>query len=458
MRFLAALLGAAACAAFAQVPVVPPMQPADRELQERRAELVITRQMVDAIRQVQREYVDVLETDPLANRCAEGMEAWLAGRSMRLEPSDTPPLQAIDRIGDLMRRVGRQFSGVNFGQLADACYKRMLSGLDKLSDYLDIESFRELRIGSGQQGGIGLELETVDGFPRVVSAIDGAPAARSDLRRGDVIRSIDGNATQGLPLNDVVRLLRGKVGVAAALEVSRRDAAGATTTFRREIARELIRIQTVRSRMLEGALFYVRVTQFQEATMGAFVQALNAVKDQDVAGIVLDLRNNTGGLLYSCVAMASVFLPETALVTELRGRTEENKRRMLARPEDFRYGSQVSAKTLPFTLRGAPLAILVNRRSAACSEIFAAAMQDHKRGTVIGERTAGAGTVQTIIPLGNSTAMKLTTARYFRPNGAGIEDNPVVPDVALPSPDGFIEFGGADDQGLPAARKALLGR
>jgi carboxyl-terminal processing protease len=458
VRLLAALLSAAACAApapaLAQVPVVPPPQPADRELQERRAELVLTRQMVDLIRQVQREYVDALEADPLANRCADGMEAWLAGRSMRLEPSDTPPLQAIDRIGDLMRRVGRQYSGVNYGQLADACYKQMLSGLDKLSDYLDRESFRELQVGSGGMGGIGLELDTVDGSTRIVSAIDGAPAARSDLRRGDLIRSVDGIATQGLALADVVKLLRGKVGSTAALEISR----GTAAPFRREIARELIRVQTVRSRMLPGGLLYVRVTQYQEATAGAFVQALNAVKDQEVAGIVIDLRNNTGGLLYSCIAMASVFLPETALVTELRGRTEENKRRMLARPEDFRYGQTVTARNLPFTLRGAPLAILVNRRSAACSEIFAAAMQDHKRATVIGEKTAGAGTVQTILPLGNSSAMKLTTARYFRPAGAAIEENPVVPDVALPSPDGFIEFGGADDAGLPAARKALLGR
>ncbi len=451
---LAAVLGALAgtVAAQAQGPQVPAN---DREAAERRAELVQTRRMVDAIRTIRREYVDELAEGPLADRCADGLRGWLADRSMALAPAESPPILPIDRIGDLLRRVGRQYSGIEFEKMTDACMKPMLEGLDRLSSYMDAGAFRELQVGSGGgSGGIGLELDIQGQYTRIVSALENTPASRSDLQRGDLILSIDGLSTGGVALNDVVKLMRGKPGSSIVLEISR---PGGTGMLRRELTREIIRVQSVRARLLDDGLFYARLSQFQDSTFENFVKALKALDGKDFAGIVLDLRNNPGGLLTSCVAVASVFLPEHEIVVEMRGRTPMNQRKLLARPENDRF-RDASLKTLPYAVRGAPLVLLVNRRSAACSEILAAALQDHKRAKVIGEKTYGIGTVQTILPLEGRAAMKLTTARYYRPNGAAMEANPVTPDVAVDHGDALIDFGGAADPALPAARKLLLGK
>jgi carboxyl-terminal processing protease len=445
---LAAGLAALASATLAQVPAT------DREAAERRTELAQTRRMVDAIRTIRREYVDVLEEGPLADRCADGLRGWLADRSMALAPSDSPPLLPIDQIGDLTRRVGRQYSGIDFEKMADACLKPMVEGLDRLSGYLNADSFRELQVGSGGLGGIGLELDILGRHTRILSAFENTPASRSDLQRGDLILSIDGIPTGGVALADVVKLMRGKPGSTIVLEISRPGAAG---TLRRELTREIIRIQSVRSRLMDDGLLYVRLSQFQDATFENFVKALRSLDGKDLTGIVLDLRNNPGGLLTSCVAVAAVFLRETEVVVEMRGRTPMNQRKLLARPENDRFRN-TSLNSLPYAVRGAPLAVLVNRRSAACSEILAAALQDHKRAKIVGEKTYGIGTVQTILPMEGRSAMKLTTSRYYRPNGAPMEANPVTPDVALDQGDALIDFGSAADPGLPAARKLLLGK
>ena len=180
---------------------------------------------------------------------------------------------------------------------------------------------------------------------------------------------------------------------------------------------------------------------------------------EGLAGIVLDLRNNSGGLLFSCIALASAFVPESAMVVEMRGRTPSNQRKLYARPADFNGPPRdASIARLAEPLRSAPLAVVVNRRSAACAEILAASLQDQKRATLIGEKTFGHGTVQTILPLGNSTAVKLTTARYYRSNGTAMENNPVTPDVVLDLGAGNAPFGGADDPAMPVARRALSGR
>jgi carboxyl-terminal processing protease len=433
------LLAGVACAAQAQLP------PAGTALE-------------NALRAVLREYVDELDEGVLAGRCLEGMQSWLAGRGMRLAPTDAPPMQPLARVGDLLRRVSLQYTGIDYNQLADACLKPVGDGLDKHSSYMDRDSYRELTVGSGPVAGIGLELATepVRGYTKIVSTIDGTPSSRADLQRDDLIVSIDGTSTQNLPLTEVVKLLRGKPGSTAVLEISR---PGAPAPQRREVVRQIIRIDTVRALPLEGRLLYVRIAQFQSNTYERFLAVLreqNAKIPEGLAGVVLDLRNNSGGLLYSCAAIASAFVPETAVVVEMRGRTPDNQRKLYARSSDYDSPPRSFAPArLAEPLRGVPLAVVVNRRSAACAEILAATLQDQRRATVIGEKTFGHGTVQTILPLGGMTGIKLTTSRYYRATGAAMENNPVTPDVVLDFGGSNGPFGGADDPALPAARRAL---
>jgi len=205
----------------------------------------------------------------------------------------------------------------------------------------------------------------------------------------------------------------------------------------------------------------VRITQFQENTRERFMQRVTeeaARLPEGLAGVILDLRNNPGGLLDSCVGVAAAFLPANALIVELRGRNEDNNRKLLARRDDIqRFGSSRWPVQLPEPLRSVRLAVLVNAKSAACSEIVAAAMQDYERAKVIGATTFGIGRVQTIVPMGDSSALRISTARYFRPGGAPMENSPVLPDVQLAPGDDASVFGGANDPALPAARKLLLG-
>jgi len=215
--------------------------------------------------------------------------------------------------------------------------------------------------------------------------------------------------------------------------------------------------------MLEDGLLYVRISQFSGNTYERFVTALREesakLPEGGLAGVIFDLRNNSGGLLDSCVGVATVFLPDKVTVVELRGRTDFNNRKLLARPEDYSWAprDQMLAR-LPEPVRRAPLVLLVNRNTAACPEIIAAAMQDHRRARVIGEKTFGHGTVQTILTLPGSSALKLTTARYYRPSGGAIELNPITPDVVLERSDDLFEWGSAADPALPVARKELLGK
>ena len=445
---LATGLGALACASGAQ-PGSPPSP-----------EQVSIQRIDKAILEIRDQYVDVLDEEPLARRCVEGMERWLAGRSVRVAPGEAPRGRPIERAVDLVKRVAGQLSSGDFDQLSDACIERVVENLDKHTAYMKRDEFRELQVGSGNLGGMGLEYRLKDGYTEIVSTIDNTPASRADLKRGDLITAIDGVSTKGLPLTEVVKLSRGKPGSTVVLEISRPGTAG---TLRRELTRQIIRVETVRRAMLQDRVLYLRISQFSHSTYERFIAALreeSAKLPEGLAGVILDLRNNSGGLLDSCVGVATVFLPDNKLtVVELRGRTDQNNRKLLARPEDYSWRPRDQMLgSLPAAVRGVPLVLLVNRNTAACPEIIAAAMQDHQRARVIGEKTFGHGTVQTIVPLPGNSALKMTTARYYRPNGGAMELNPVTPDVALEQPIDLIEWGSATDAALPVARKLLLGR
>jgi carboxyl-terminal processing protease len=310
----------------------------------------------------------------------------------------------------------------------------MLTGLDPHSAYLDQDAFKELQVGTqGEFGGLGIEVGMEDGFVKVVSPIEDTPAFRAGLKPGDLIIKLDETPVKGMNLNDAVKRMRGKPKTAIRLTIMRK---GDAKPFEVTLMRDIIRVQSVKSKMIEPGYGWIRVSQFQEHTGENLVKHLEGLyKQGPLKGLVLDLRNDPGGLLNGAVGIASAFLPSRALIVSTDGRTEDAKRKFLASPEDYLRGNRDDyLKTLPAGVKTVPMVVLVNGGSASASEIVAGALQDHKRATVIGTQTFGKGSVQTILPLGNNTAIKLTTARYYTPSGRSIQAKGIVPDFTVEDP------------------------
>jgi carboxyl-terminal processing protease len=310
----------------------------------------------------------------------------------------------------------------------------MLSGLDPHSAYLDADAFKELQVGTqGQFGGLGIEVGMEDGFVKVVSPIEDTPAFRAGIKPGDLIIRLDDTPVKGMTLADAVKRMRGKPNTEITLTISRK---GETRPIVVTLKRAVIRVQSVKSKMIEPGYGWVRVSQFQESTTEHLVRHLsNLYKQGNLKGLVLDLRNDPGGLLYGAVAISSAFLPQKALVVSTDGRTEDAKKKFFATPDDYLRGMREDVlKGLPAAAKTVPMVVLVNGGSASASEIVAGALQDHKRATVIGTQTFGKGSVQTIMPLGNATAIKLTTARYYTPSGRSIQAKGITPDVIVEEP------------------------
>ncbi|MDH3319315.1 MAG: S41 family peptidase [Betaproteobacteria bacterium] len=310
----------------------------------------------------------------------------------------------------------------------------MLSGLDPHSAYLDADAFKELQVGTqGQFGGLGIEVGMEDGFVKVVSPIEDTPAFRAGIKPGDLIIRLDDTPVKGMTLADAVKRMRGKPNTQITLTISRK---GEPRPIVVTLTRAVIRVQSVKSKMIEPGYGWVRVSQFQEATTENMVRAIaNLYKQGNLKGLVLDLRNDPGGLLYGAVAISSAFLPDKALVVSTDGRTEDAKKKFYATPDDYLRGLRDDVlKGLPAAAKTVPMVVLVNGGSASASEIVAGALQDHKRATVIGTQTFGKGSVQTIMPLGNATAIKLTTARYYTPSGRSIQAKGITPDVIVEEP------------------------
>ena len=311
----------------------------------------------------------------------------------------------------------------------------MLTGLDPHSAYLDQDAFRELQVGTqGEFGGLGIEVGMEDGFIKIVSPIEDTPAFRAGLKPGDLIIKLDDTPVKGMNLNDAVKRMRGKPKSSIRLTIMRKG--GDAKPFEVTLVRDVIRVQSVKSKLIEPGYGWVRVSQFQEHTGENLVKALAALyKQGQLKGLVLDLRNDPGGLLNGAVGIASAFLPAQALVVSTDGRTEDAKRKFIAAPEDYLRGNRDDyLKALPAGVKTVPMVVLVNGGSASASEIVAGALQDHKRATLIGTQTFGKGSVQTILPLGNNTAIKLTTARYYTPSGRSIQAKGIVPDVIVEDP------------------------
>ncbi len=309
----------------------------------------------------------------------------------------------------------------------------MLAGLDPHSSYLDPEAFKDLQVGTqGEFGGLGIEVGMEDGFVKVVSPIEDTPAYKAGVKAGDLVIKLDDTPVKGMALNDAVKKMRGKPGTNIVLTIVRKGEAKPITVT---ITRAVIKIKSVKYKLVEPGYGYVRVTQFQEHTGENLVAALKDLDTQNkgaLKGLVLDLRNDPGGLLNTAVSVAGSFLQPGELVVYTDGRTEDAKMRLTNAKENYlRLGETDFLKSLPAWAKTVPLVVLVNGGSASASEIVAGALQDHRRALIVGTQSFGKGSVQTILPLNNGTAIKLTTARYYTPNGRSIQAKGITPDITV---------------------------
>ncbi|MBE7424004.1 MAG: S41 family peptidase [Zoogloeaceae bacterium] len=342
------------------------------------------------------------------------------------------PIEELRAFADVFNAVKTGYvEPVEDKKLITHAISGMLTGLDPHSQYLDADAFKDLQVNTqGEFGGLGIEVGMEDGFVKVVSPIEDTPAYRAGIKAGDLIVKLDDTPVKGMTLADAVKRMRGKPKTQITLTIARKGEAKPIVVT---ITREVIKVQSVKSKTVEPGYAYVRLTQFQEDTAKKLAEHLDKLwKEGPVKGLVLDLRNDPGGLLHGAIGVSAAFLAPQALVTSTDGRTEDAKRKYHASPEDYLRGTRSDfLKDLPAGVKTVPMVVLVNAGSASASEIVAGALQDHKRAVVMGTQTFGKGSVQTILPLTNNTAIKLTTARYYTPSGRSIQAKGIEPDIVV---------------------------
>ena len=346
-----------------------------------------------------------------------------------MSPLPLEDMQQLAAVFDLVKRS--YVEPVDEKKLIRDAIGGMVSGLDPHSAYFEGQAFKEFREGiSGKFTGVGIQIEMDDGLVKVVSPIEGSPAFRAGLQTGDLITRIDDTMVKGLNMDQAIKRMRGPSGTKVVLTVFRK---ADNRTFPVTIIREEIKTKSVRSKVVEPGYAWIRINQFQEPTLRDFTEQLREIyqKDPQLKGLVLDLRNDPGGLLDTAVGVSAVFLPRDVVVVSTNGQIPEARSVLKASPMFYsRDGSDLLAG-LPAALKTVPVVVLVNEGSASASEIVAGALQDHKRATIMGSQTFGKGSVQTVRPLGPDTGIKLTTARYYTPSGKSIQAKGIVPDVML---------------------------
>ncbi len=343
------------------------------------------------------------------------------------------PLEELQQLAAVFGMVKSDYvEPVDEKKLITDAIGGMVSGLDPHSQYFDKKSFKEFREGTtGRFVGVGIEIGMEDGLVKVVSPIEGSPAFRAGIKSGDLITKIDDTAVKGLSMDQAVKRMRGEPNTKVVLTVFRK---AESRSFPVTITREEIRVQSVRAKVVEPGYGWVRLSQFQDRTVDDFVRKVDELYKQDpqLKGLVLDLRNDPGGLLDGAVAISAAFLPENTVVVTTNGQLPDSKASFKAAPEHYlRRGGSDPLERLPAALKTVPLVVLVNEGSASASEIVAGALQDHKRATVMGAQTFGKGSVQTVRQLTAETALKITTARYYTPSGRSIQAKGIVPDIWL---------------------------
>lgn len=342
------------------------------------------------------------------------------------------PLEELRSFTEVFARIKKDFvEEVGDKTLLENAIRGMLSGLDPHSNYLDADAYKELQVGTtGEFGGLGIEVGMEDGFVKVIAPIDDTPAQRAGVKAGDLVVRLDEKPVKGLTLQEAVKIMRGKVGTDILLTIIRE---GEEKPLKITITRAIIKVKSVRHRDLEDGFGYLRISQFQSHTgesLAIAIDALKAENDGKLKGLVLDLRNNPGGVLNAAVDVSDAFL-DKGLIVYTQGRITDSEMKFNATPRRL--------------LDGAPLVVLVNGGSASASEIVAGALQDHKRAIILGTRTFGKGSVQTILPLTDNTALKLTTARYYTPSGRSIQAEGIKPDIEL-EPVKITKLDGMDER------------
>src|SRR6476469_2010104 len=340
----------------------------------------------------------------------------LMGSSARAATSDT--YRQLNLFGDVFERVRSDYVETpDDSKLVESAISGMLSGLDPHSSYMDAKSFRDMQVQTrGEFGGLGIEVTMEDGLIKVVSPIDDTPASKAGIMANDIITTLDDEAVQGLTLNQAVEKMRGPVNTKIRLKIVRK---GQDNPIEVTLVRDNIRVRSVRARTEGDDIGYIRITTFNEQTTEGLKREIANLSTQigdKLKGYIIDLRNNPGGLLEEAVTVSDAFL-ERGEIVSTRGRNAEETQRYNAKPGDL--------------TKGKPLVVLINGGSASASEIVAGALQDHKRATVLGTRSFGKGSVQTIIPLGGNGAVRLTTARYYTPSGRSIQAKGIEPDVEI---------------------------
>ena len=344
--------------------------------------------------------------------------AFHQGQAVGAENGAPLPLQELRAFAEIFGRIKQDYvEPVQDDVLLEYAIRGMLTGLDPHSAYLDADEYKELQVGtSGEFGGLGIEVGLENGFIKVISPIDDTPAQKAGVKAGDLIIRLDEKPVKGMGLDDAVKLMRGKTGTPITLTIVRENV---DKPINLTIVRDVIKVVSIRSRMLEDGFGYVRISQFQSRSTDDMLEAIGKLKQEaggQLQGLVLDLRNNPGGVLNGAVAVSDAFLTDGIIVYTM-GRDDSSRLDFTAAPDDV--------------LEGAPMVVLVNEGSASASEIVAGALQDHKRAVIMGSQSFGKGSVQTIIPVSEQSAVKLTTARYFTPSGRSIQAEGITPDILL---------------------------
>ena len=363
----------------------------------------------------------------------------LAERDSSRQANQTIPLEDIRSLSEVFGKIKQNYvETVEDKELLENAIRGLLSGLDPHSAYLDKEAFTELREGtSGEFGGLGIVVGMKDGFVNVISPIDDTPAERAGVKSGDLIIRLDDKNVKGMTLEDAVGIMRGKPNTDIELTIVRE---GADKPLKIEVTRAIIKIQSVRSKTLDKGFGYIRVSAFQERTGADLRKAISKLKkanNKKLKGLVLDLRNNPGGLLSAAVEVSDAFL-DGGDVVSIKGRNKSNTTTYSAKGMDL--------------INEAPIVVLINGGSASASEIVAGALQDHKRAIIMGTLSFGKASVQTVVPLGNGSALKLTTARYYTPSGASIQAKGITPDIVLDD----VKVSKAEDNGFKSTKEKDL--
>ena len=345
------------------------------------------------------------------------------------------PLDQLRLMSDIFGQIKREYvEPVDDKKLLTEAIKGMVASLDPHSAYLDEKDFKELQEGTrGRFAGLGIEISQEEGLVKVINPIEDTPAFRAGIQPGDLITRIDDKPVRGLPLEQAVKRMRGEPGTKVTLTIYRKSE---ERTFPVSITRAEIRVQSVKTKMLDNnTIGWVRLTSFQERTVADLGRRLKemAEKNPNLKGIVLDLRNNGGGVLQGAVGVAAAFLPEDATVVSTNGQVPDAKRVYKATFSNYRLSSleEDPLKDLPPQFKKLPMVVLTNAYSASASEIVAGALQDHKRALTMGKTTFGKGSVQTVRPLTNDTGIKLTIAYYYTPSGKSIQAKGIRPDIPV---------------------------